>query len=105
MGCKGGHNHACAALGLMLLGGTPDVKCDTKRATSLLSKACDDNSQDSCYALGNMYLREKGHGRPVTERDPVLAKKFLEKGCALGHGPSCFNLAVMYKRGDDGIPA
>lgn len=32
------------------------------------------------------------------------AKTLLEKGCARSYGPACFNLAVMYKKGDDGVP-
>lgn len=37
-------------------------------------------------------------------RDALKAKRFLDAGCEMGHAPSCHNLAVMYKRGDDGIP-
>lgn len=32
------------------------------------------------------------------------AKALLEKGCARSYGPACFNLAVMYKNGDEGVP-
>jgi TPR repeat protein len=36
-------------------------------------------------------------------RDPVRAVNLLEKSCARSHGPSCFNLAVIYKNGDIGV--
>lgn len=39
------------------------------------------------------------------DRDPVRAKQFLTKSCEEGdHSPSCFNLAVMHRKGDVGIP-
>ncbi|CAJ1954427.1 unnamed protein product [Cylindrotheca closterium] len=39
------------------------------------------------------------------ERDPKRAEQLLLSACATGaHPPSCFNLAVMYSNGDDGVP-
>ncbi|CAM9783020.1 unnamed protein product, partial [Discosporangium mesarthrocarpum] len=38
------------------------------------------------------------------QRDPSRARSLLEKSCKFQHGPSCFNLAVMYKNGDSGVP-
>ena len=35
--------------------------------------------------------------------DPVFAEQLLQRGCSRGHAPSCYNLAVMYTQGDDGI--
>ena len=37
-------------------------------------------------------------------RDPLKAIEYFERSCAANHAPSCFNLAVMYKNGDTGIP-
>jgi TPR repeat protein len=34
----------------------------------------------------------------------LRAKNLLEMGCARGYGPACFNLAVMFKKGDEGVP-
>jgi TPR repeat protein len=39
------------------------------------------------------------------DRDPIKAASLLEKSCYLNQATSCFNLAVMYKHGDVGIPA
>lgn len=39
-----------------------------------------------------------------TQNNKKKAKTLLEKGCARSYGPACFNLAVMYKNGDDGVP-
>eukprot|EP00537_Pseudo-nitzschia_pungens_P012137 CAMPEP_0172394722 /NCGR_PEP_ID=MMETSP1061-20121228/16343_1 /TAXON_ID=37318 /ORGANISM="Pseudo-nitzschia pungens, Strain cf. pungens" /LENGTH=333 /DNA_ID=CAMNT_0013126161 /DNA_START=108 /DNA_END=1109 /DNA_ORIENTATION=- len=39
-------------------------------------------------------------------RDPKRAERLLQSACRTGaHAPSCFNLAVMYANGDDGVPA
>ena len=38
-------------------------------------------------------------------RNPSKAKDQFEKSCAHGHAPSCFNLAVLYKKGDEGVAA
>lgn len=39
-------------------------------------------------------------------RDPKRAEELLKSACRTGaHAPSCFNLAVMYQNGDDGVPA
>ncbi len=43
--------------------------------------------------------------RVALERDPVRAKELLDLACMeRGHAPSCYNLAVMYGMGDDGVP-
>lgn len=52
--------------------------------------------------LAKQLLRLDGKG--FTARDPPRAQKLLEKGCSHNHGPSCYNLTVMYKNGDDGVP-
>jgi len=39
-------------------------------------------------------------------RDPERAEQLLKSACRTGaHAPSCFNLAVMYQNGDDGVAA
>lgn len=39
-----------------------------------------------------------------TDRDPKKAIGLLERACNSSHAPSCYNLAVMYKSGDIGVP-
>lgn len=41
--------------------------------------------------------------RTSLERDPIFAEQLLQRGCSRGHAPSCYNLAVMYTQGDEGI--
>eukprot|EP00592_Proboscia_alata_P003007 CAMPEP_0194366358 /NCGR_PEP_ID=MMETSP0174-20130528/14389_1 /TAXON_ID=216777 /ORGANISM="Proboscia alata, Strain PI-D3" /LENGTH=346 /DNA_ID=CAMNT_0039141497 /DNA_START=241 /DNA_END=1281 /DNA_ORIENTATION=+ len=42
--------------------------------------------------------------RVAIKRDPPRAESMLELACNRGHPSSCFNLAVMYNVGDDGVP-
>ena len=35
----------------------------------------------------------------------MKALRYFEKACNSNHPASCYNLAVMYKKGDDGVPA
>lgn len=53
----------------------------------------------------NERSREKSSNdeRSALKRDPLLAETLLQQGCSRGHAPSCYNLAVMYTQGDDGI--
>ncbi|CAN0151493.1 unnamed protein product [Scytosiphon promiscuus] len=52
--------------------------------------------------LAKQLLRRDGKG-PIA-RDPPRALALLEKGCSYNHGPSCYNLTVMLKKGDEGVP-
>lgn len=77
-------------------------KQDVKRATKVLDSACDGGLADSCNMLAKQLLRRDGKG-PI-RRDPPRAQALLEKGCSYNHGPSCYNLTVMLKNGDEGVP-
>jgi cytochrome c oxidase assembly factor 7 len=33
-----------------------------------------------------------------------LSPRDVPRSCAGNHAPSCFNLAVLFKKGDDGVP-
>jgi TPR repeat protein len=37
-------------------------------------------------------------------RDPLKAIPCLQRACENNHAPSCFNLAVLYNKGDTGVP-
>ena len=41
--------------------------------------------------------------RTSLKRDPQFAEQLLQRGCSRGHAPSCYNLAVMYTQGDEGV--
>ena len=68
-------------------------------AVKLLERTCLQGEHDSCYFVGSHYLYPA-----TTNRDPKRSISLLEKSCAGNHAPSCFNLAVLYKKGDVGVP-
>ncbi|KAL9181218.1 hypothetical protein ACHAXT_010023 [Thalassiosira profunda] len=53
----------------------------------------------------NEQSREKlaSDARASLKRDPKFAEELLQRGCSRGHAPSCYNLAVMYTQGDEGV--
>ena len=93
-GCDMGHAPACHHLGLLAF-----QRKDDAAAVSHLLKACDQGDPASCYLLGGYHLR------PGRSKSPKKAREFLEYACDDGHAPACHNLAVMLKKGDDGVPA
>lgn len=75
---------------------------DINKAIKVLDTSCSGGLADSCNMLAKQLLRQDGKG--LTARDPPRARALLEKGCAHNHGPSCYNLTVMLKKGDEGVP-
>mmetsp|Transcript_29542 Transcript_29542/g.42251 ORF Transcript_29542/g.42251 Transcript_29542/m.42251 type:complete len:327 (-) Transcript_29542:179-1159(-) len=49
--------------------------------------------------------RKNDDARIVLKRDPKRAKSLLELACNSGNPTACYNLAVMYNIGDEGIPS
>lgn len=91
------------------------VSCFTL-ATMLLrgdrvNAEADNVSPDEARGLGTLRSREKeasrekleSDERKALERDPAFAAKLLQLGCSRGHAPSCYNMAVMYTNGDEGV--
>lgn len=64
-------------------------------------EACERDDANSCNRVASMYLSATANG-PIA-RDPLLAKRYLERACDANFAPACHNLAVMYKKGDTGI--
>mmetsp|Transcript_14412 Transcript_14412/g.22219 ORF Transcript_14412/g.22219 Transcript_14412/m.22219 type:complete len:343 (-) Transcript_14412:38-1066(-) len=112
----------------------PGVPYNPRKAAELLDGVCEEGDSFSCFLLANMLLRgdsvsvESDHIRPqearglaapkpevakrqddarvALKRDAPRAEQLLTKSCLKsGHAPSCYNLAVMYTQGDDGVPA
>jgi TPR repeat protein len=40
----------------------------------------------------------------MPERNPLKASDHFHIACSSNHAPSCYNLAVLYKNGDTGVP-
>lgn len=74
-------------------------KKNKAEALKLFDWACNEGEVDSCEFAANHFLSPER-----SDRSPREALPYLEKACNSNHARSCFNLAVMYKHGDVGIP-
>lgn len=95
-----GDSLSCFTLATMLLRG------------DVVNAEADNVSPDEARGIKDVKKREneadrrkdKDDKRKALARDPIKAKELLELGCVeRGHAPSCYNLAVMYTMGDDGV--
>ena len=99
--CDTGDSVACFTLATMLLRGdkinlaannaTPE---ELQGLTPVVKRT---NEEDRSRSSSDNY--------GYIPRDPKRAEQLMLHGCNVGsHAPSCFNLAVMYENGDDGVP-
>ena len=99
--CDTGDSVSCFTLATMLLRGDKINKL-ARNATPGEARGDEpvakrQNEEDRARPAGDKELYIK--------RDPKRAEQLLLAACASGaHAPSCFNLAVMYENGDDGVP-
>lgn len=85
---------------------TPKIEADMKilksnlfEANDVLERNClDRGDNESCYFAGSHHIKAD-----ESYRNPVKALAFFERSCALNHAASCYNIAVLYKKGDTGI--
>jgi len=56
---------------------------------SEMQKACDNNSVDACYELGELYSGADG-----LKQDKEKMKKYLNKACQLGKDKACEKLDI-----------
>lgn len=100
---------------------TQSVLQKLKEAMKLFEWSCNEGEYESCYFAGNRFLEQCGFyfANSFTasllkcfqffaariDRDPAKAVSFLQKSCALNHAPSCYNLAVLFRKGDTNVPA
>jgi TPR repeat protein len=99
--CDEGDPFSCFLLATMLLRGdrvTPETDNVTPQEARGASKI-----QDRPNEVHRSKAKEDH--RVALKRDPPRAEKLLQQACVVsGHAPSCYNLAVMYTQGDDGVP-
>jgi FOG: TPR repeat, SEL1 subfamily len=98
--CDNGDSLSCFTLATMLLRG------------DLVNSEADNVSPDEARGLKPIKNRkneadrkkQKYDERISLPRDPVRAEQLLLRACdQSGHAPSCYNLAVMYTQGDEGV--
>lgn len=99
--CESGDSLSCFSLATMLLRGE-HVNADADNVSPREARGLDEIQRRK-----NEVDRKKGSDdeRISLDRDPPRAEKLLVRGCEQGHGPSCYNVAVMYTQGDDGVDA
>lgn len=98
--CQDGDPISCFTLATMLLRGDH------------VSSEADNVSPSEARGRTDVQARQNEQDRRKTaddrrkalQRDPPRAERLLQQGCDRGHAPSCYNLAVMYTQGDDGVP-
>ena len=99
--CKdGGDSFSCLTAATMLLRGAnvaPEANNVSPGEARGLEQVKKRKGEDN--------RRRKGDdSRIVLKRDPKRAASLLELACNGGNPPACYNLAVMYKIGDEGVP-
>ncbi|CAI5708613.1 unnamed protein product [Peronospora destructor] len=99
--CAKGHAAGCHHVGFMR---TQGIGCEKDFAKGLAAfkEACKHDDGNSCNRVASLYLSSRANS-PI-KRDILQAKTYLEKACDANFAPACHNLAVMYKKGDEGIP-
>jgi uncharacterized protein len=98
--CDTGDSVSCFTLATMLLRGDK-INKQARNATPQEMRG-----QEPVVKRTNEEDRARNSQEDYIPRDPKRAEQLLQLGCSTGsHAPSCFNLAVMYENGDDGIPA
>ena len=98
--CYNGDSISCYTLAAMLLRGDQ------------VNKTADNVSPQEARGEVPLVQRENEEGRARLEEDAYViprnskrAEELLTQACETGaHVTSCDNLAVMYMRGDDGVP-
>jgi TPR repeat protein len=85
----------CTNLGFLLHQGETVPK-DEVRALGLLARACDAQSWQGCYWLGEIYAGSE-------RNDPALALQVWERACKAGDQRSCTGQALFLVEGKGGV--
>jgi len=100
--CDCGHLQGCYHQGVLQFLLNEGNQRKQLRAIDVMARACSEGEADSCYFAGSHYLDKK---LASSIRNPEKAIDLLQMGCDRNHAPSCYNLAILFKNGDDGVPA
>mmetsp|Transcript_1765 Transcript_1765/g.5154 ORF Transcript_1765/g.5154 Transcript_1765/m.5154 type:complete len:374 (+) Transcript_1765:107-1228(+) len=98
--CEEGDPISCFTLATMLLRGD-NVASEADNVSPMEARGVTDVQRRKNEAERKKRADDQ---RKALARDPPRAASLLNKGCDRGHAPSCYNLAVMYTQGDDGVP-
>ena len=96
--CLGGESNSCSVLAAEYL---KPGKCFILLASqSARSSGCV-QKRNCHFTLSNIFPLFPWTGNP--QRNPVKAMEHLRRACEGNHAPSCYNLAIMFKKGDTGV--
>jgi TPR repeat protein len=98
---EGGDQESCYMVGGLFLKG----KSSTPPAAVAPAVAPIVAADGSTAPAPLISIPPKPFNDDLLKKDALRASKFYDVACKSGHAPSCFNLAVMFKHGDVGIPA
>lgn len=113
--CKDGNLPACYHQGMLMFTNARNEKTEVidknlqGQSLKIMENACLKGQSECCFFLGTLLIRSeesfKNSKYPLVSesRNPAKAMTLFEKACKQNHGPSCFNLAVMFKNGDQGV--
>ncbi len=73
---------------------------DHEKALYFLKKAMKFGNLEAIELIAGMYLNGRG-----VDQDEVMATRLYEIAASQGHGPSEFNLGIIYKRGGGALKA
>lgn len=93
-GCRGGSQAACVGTGNAFERGE-GVPADGKKALEIYARACSANHGGGCWEAAR-YLSD-------VKKEDRSDVPYLEKGCNLNEGYSCFGLARGYESGRHGV--
>lgn len=100
--CDNGDPISCFTLATLLLRGD-HIHGDATNATPQEARGHERIKQRQHEDNRQKQMQDPRKSLP---RHPSRAEQLLLKSCmTYGHAPSCYNLAVMYTQGDDGVPA
>ena len=97
--CEEGDSISCFTLATMLLRGA-NVAAEADNVSPMEARGEIEVRRRENEAERKRSSEDK---RQALRRDPPRAEALLMKACDRGHAPSCYNLAVMYTQGDDGV--
>lgn len=99
--CEEGDSLSCFLLATMLIRGN-NVNSEANNITPGEARGIDPIKQRQNESDRAKQNTDK---RVALQRDPKRAEQLLKSSCDVrSHAPSCYNLAVMYSNGDDGVP-
>ena len=98
---------ACYQLGLAYLEGL-NIKKNPKKAPQFFKIACKQKYKDSCEKFAYSYTAIGEHYenhaiKHIHKRSFIKAFKFYKKACSLKDPQGCYNYALFFENGKDGV--